>query len=480
MFLAPDAVYRGLSARALEEWERLLATRFFPAAIAAGHVVGSERVAPDDLPPDAAGRPWAAGLRHERIPFVSYPYEWCFSMLRDAAALQLQLLAAALDEGMVLKDATPYNVQFRGARPVFIDVPSFVRLGPGEPWPGYRQFCELNLYPLFLQAYKGVEFHPWLRGRVDGITPAQMRRLMSKRDLFRPGVLLHVWLHASMQGRHDATQRDVKQELAKAGFHAELIKANVARLRKLVGKLAWKAPKSEWSDYTDTNSYDEENRRRKHDFVRAVTTARPRSLVWDLGCNTGEYSRIAAESADQVVAMDGDHLAIDRLYRQLRDEGHETILPLVMNLSEASPGLGWRGSERQALEDRGRPDLVLCLALIHHMVISSNIPMREFVGWLASLGGDLVIEFVGKDDAMVQTLLRNKEDRDSDYEREPFEQALGEHFEIVRREELAGGASSEGAAARGHGKSRRAALVPGNAGGAGASGRLRHGDDVLH
>ena len=166
---------------------------------------------------------------------------------------------------------------------------------------------------------------------------------------------------------------------------------------------------------------------------------RRRRLTWDLGCNTGEYSRIARQGADCVVSMDADQLAVERMYQALASEGDGGILPLCCDLSDGSPNQGWRGSERKDLLARGRPDLVLALALIHHMVIGSNVPMESFVGWLADLGGELVIEFVAKADPMVQTLLRNKEDKYSDYDQARFEAALARHFEIASKESIAGG-----------------------------------------
>ncbi len=442
VFYGPDGVFRGLSEEGLAQWRRLAASKFFAKEHGAGRIVATEEVEASAAPVAGLELAWAGLLRHERIPFVSYPYEWCFGMLKDAAALQLDLLTAALSEDMTLKDATPYNVQWRGARPTFIDVPSFVELAPGDPWEGYRQFCELQLYPLMLQAYKGVPFHAWLRGAIDGISPNDFRSLMSWRDVLRAGVLKHVVLHAALQSSQGQTKRDVRDDLKKAGFHKELILANVRSLRKLVGKLEWKAAGSEWANYTNDNSYDEANRKLKEEFVGTAVRDRPRKLVWDLGCNTGDYSRIAAEHADAVVAMDGDHLAIENLYRRLRDEespAANKILPLVMNLNDASPNLGWRGAERKGLPERGRPDMTLCLALIHHVVISAHVPLQEFVGWLADMGTDLVIEFVDKNDEMTRTLLRNKEDKYADYEREVFEECLSRSFEIVRKESLQGG-----------------------------------------
>ncbi len=337
-------------------------------------------------------------------------------MLKDAALLQLDLLLAALNEGMTLKDATPFNVQWRGSQPIFIDVASFERLEAGDPWVGYRQFCQLFLYPLFFQAYKDVAFQPWLRGSLEGIEPEQCKRLMSTADMFRPGVLRHVHLHAAMQQGNQSTAHSVKAELRDAGLPSELIRHNVESLRRLIARLSWKRSTSAWSDYETTNSYGETDQRSKTAFVDDVAGLRAWNLVWDIGCNTGTYSRVLAKHARSVIAIDADHLVIERLYETLKHDRDRTVLPLVMSLTDPSPGLGWRGLERRALVDRGRPDLVVCLALIHHVVIAGHVPLAEFVGWLASITDALVIEFVTKADPMVAKLLQNKPDIYDDYE----------------------------------------------------------------
>jgi hypothetical protein len=223
-------VFRGLSAKALADWELLSRTAFFAELTQAGALARTERI---EAPADIAGG-WAAVLRHERVPFVSYPYEWAFGMLRDAALLQLDLMLKALGAEMILKDASAYNVQWRGADPVFIDIPSFERLDPGAPWVGYRQFCELFLYPLMLQAYKGVDFRPWLRGALDGIPAEAIRPLMTARDCLRPGVLMHVVAQNALQRRYSAAAGGVKGSLAEAGFDKRLIVRNVEGLRKIV------------------------------------------------------------------------------------------------------------------------------------------------------------------------------------------------------------------------------------------------------
>lgn len=432
VFYESGRVLRGLSPLALEEWRKLSEEPFFDALLKTGAVIGTEEATDDPSP-------WALVLEHRRIPFISYPYEWSFGMLRDAALLQLSILAQALKQDFILKDASPYNVQWMGSSPTFIDIPSFVRLQPGETWTGYRQFCELNLYPLLLQAYKGVPFQAWLRGSIDGITAAECRALLSKRDLLRKGVLMHVVLQAAAQNRFADTKRDVRKDVKAAGFHRGLIEINVAKVTRLIQGLEWKQGRSEWSHYANENSYDESDRGRKNAFVQSAVEDKPRKLVWDLGSNTGEYARIAAKTADYVVAMDGDALAVERMYRELSAEGNERILPLVMNLADASGGIGWRSAERKGLTERGSVDLTLCLALIHHVVIGAHIPLGDFVDWLASLGSDLVIEFVSKADPMVEKLLLNKEDRYDDYDQQVLERCLLKHFEIARTEHLESG-----------------------------------------
>ncbi len=209
-------------------------------------------------------------LEHERLPFVSYPYEWSFEMLRDAALLQLDLVLAGLDEGIGLKDASAYNLQWKGASPVFVDVASFYKRAEGEPWVGYRQFCQMFLYPLLLQAYRDVPFQPWMRGNIDGMDAEVCLNLLSARDYLRGGVLAHVYLQAKAQKAYNATTRDVRKDLSKAGFDKRIIKANAERLRALVAGLQWKPKQSTWSDYLKCGHYEASDAAQKRDFVREV------------------------------------------------------------------------------------------------------------------------------------------------------------------------------------------------------------------
>jgi hypothetical protein len=432
VFTTPEGVFRALSAAGMEDWEALASSRLWRELQEEGLVVATEVAELDALPELLSGE--AAGvLRHERVPFVSYPYEWPFSMLRDAALLQLDICRRALRAGLALKDASPYNVQWRGTRPVFIDVGSFERLRADEPWAGYRQFCMLFLYPLMLQAYKDLPFHAALRGSLDGIAPQHARAVLAG-ERFRRGVLSNVLLHARLESRYAGAEgRDVKRELRKAGFNEELLAANFAKLEKLVARLEWKPGETAWTGYGEDNTYDDAAARGKAEFVREAAARRRVALAWDVGCNDGRYARIAAESADLVVAFDSDHATVDALYRRLREERREDVLPLVMSVTDPSPDLGWRGRERASLERRGTPGLTLCLAVVHHVCVTGNIPVRELLDWLHSLDTALVIEFPDRGDPLVQRLLGGKrEGSNPDYEKAAFERALEQRFTVDR------------------------------------------------
>jgi len=437
VYVHDGKVYRGLSAAALKNFQALRKTRFYQIFTESGELISTEEVPAPDW---AAGQTeWTGWLLHQTVPFISYPYEWTFSMLRDAAQLQLRLLEAALQEGWSMKDATPYNVQFVAGKPLFIDVPSFEPLAPGSAWQGYRQFCEMNLFPLLLQAYKNVDFQPFLRASINGVGVQVAAGLFSPRDRVRKGVTAHVWLQALLDRKYGKSKRNLRRELKTAGLNRELLLANVRRLLKLLARLEWQASGSEWENYAQFHNYSDEDHAAKMAFVEQAAADCKASLSWDLGCNTGQFSQIAAQHGELVIAMDADHLVVERLYRNPDLMSSKRILPMVQNLADPSPAWGWRQSERKALEQRGKPQLVLALALIHHVVIGANIPLAAFIDWLGSLGSALVIEFVSREDEKVIQLLRNREESFPAYNQPSFELALGQHFSTVKRQDLRNG-----------------------------------------
>ena len=429
-------VLRGLDATAAADFDRTEAASFFRAGVADGSIVGTRRV--DEPGPD--GREWAAVLEHDRIPVVTYPHEWSFSMLQDAALLTLRLVRAAIDEGITTKDATAYNVQFVGARPVFIDVPSFEAYRDGEAWWGYRQFCQLFLFPLMFTAYKDLPHQPWLRGSVDGITPEHARRVLEGRRSGHKGFLSHVWLHAKADKRFTDGSADTVAEMKQAGYKRELYVATIERLMKLVEGLTWERSESTWGDYSDRGHYESKELLLKGDFVRQVAGQRHRDEVWDVGANDGMFSRIAAAHADTVLAMDADDLVVDRLYRALRADGTEGIVPMVMNFADPTPGIGWAGTERPPLPDRSSPDLILALAVIHHLALTHNVPTAAILDHFRSLGSEVVLEIPTEDDPMVQTLMRHKRAGTHDaYTLDTIEAQATDRFTVTDRLTLPGG-----------------------------------------
>jgi ribosomal protein L11 methylase PrmA len=439
VFHASGKVYRALDQRGLTDFRALESTGLLGALIGEGNVVATRLLAEEEAsaldPPE--GR--AGILEHEAIPFLSYPFEWTFSMLRAAALLQLDILERALAAGLTLKDATPYNIQFRGARPVFIDVGSFQRLGAGEPWVGYRQFCRQFLYPLMMRAHLGIPFQPWLRGDPEGPSAADISAMMSGRDLLRSGVAMHVSLQARAERRFQGDA--VRDDLRRAGFSTEMILANVRGLRKVVEGLAWDPSSSEWSGYAEDCKHVAAHRATKETFLRAAIDRVGPGRVLDLGANDGFFSRAAAESCEVVVAADADELVLDRLFESLAAAGSDRVQPLLVDLSNPSPRMGWRGQERSALAERARPDLVVAYAVIHHLVVGRSVPLAEVVGWLADFGCPVVLEWVGPEDPMARRLAANKrpEEIHLDYREWGLSPLVEEQFVVQREEPLPGG-----------------------------------------
>ena len=438
VFHQDDGVYRVVFEAAVERWRQFVTSGLADELQAAGLLVTSREVTDNDFGPSVDLPTGAIVLQHEAIPFLNYPYEWTFAMLREAALLHLDILERSLRRGWVLKDSTAFNVQFRGSQPLFLDVLSFAPLQSGQPWAGYNQFCRMMLYPLMLEAYKQVPFQPWLRGELEGIDPIVFGRMFRGLERLRPGVLSHVSAQAYLQRKFASAEYSVRDKVTSAGMTPQMIARNVQRLKKLVQGLHAPEERTAWSDYS-RGHYQPEALAQKESFVRDAVEGRRFHVAWDLGCNDGRFARIIANNADTVVAMDSDAGIIDRLYRELRGNRQNKILPLLMNLANPSPAQGWASSERRSLLDRGKPELTLALALVHHLAITANVPLRALLDWFSRVTQELIIEFMSKDDPMVRRLLLNKDDTYDDYSRESFEEYLHQHFTITRQAALPGG-----------------------------------------
>lgn len=372
-------------------------------------------------------------IRPRELAFISYPYEWCFSQLQDAALLTLDIQETALRRGMSLKDATAFNIQFENGRPIHIDTLSFEVADSGPPWLAYRQFCQHFLAPLALMAWRDPRLGRMLALHLDGIPLDLCCQLLPHRAFWHFHRWIHLWLHNVGQKRI----RHSKALRAPASLQQRL--ALVDSLRSAVTSLQHRRVSSHWSQYeSDRPSYLAEARLSKESIVSEMIASAPNGLLWDLGCNTGVFSRIAASHRAQAVAIDYDHDCIETLYRQIRKEPNTSILPLIIDTTNPSSALGWAGTERMSLRERGPAATVLALAIVHHWAFGNNLPLPDICRFLASCTDHLIIEFVPKHDPMSQLLLASRQDIFPDYSRHHFEQAMLEHFELCRSVALPG------------------------------------------
>lgn len=374
-------------------------------------------------------------LQPEVIPFISYPYEWSFSQYKDAALVTLEVAAEALKKGMILKDASAFNIQFVNGKPLLIDTLSFDIYQPGKPWDGYRQFCQHFLAPLALAAHTDIRFLKWMAQAVDGMPLDLASALLPARTRLALGGLgSHIHIHARLQGMQPSKTAQVQQtpEIGKA-----ILENLFRQLKATVQKLTWKPENTEWADYYEITNYSDDSFKRKETLVTELLEQAAPQTVWDMGANNGHFSRLAARMGAQTLSSDIDYAAVEKNYRQVRATGETNLLPLVLDLTNPSPAIGWANKEREDILARGSSDLVMALALIHHICISNNVPFRNFFAFLARAGAWAIVEFVPKEDSQVQKLLATRKDIFGDYHEEGMENAARHFFTIVRKERVA-------------------------------------------
>jgi hypothetical protein len=424
VYLRGGVLYRQVNRVFQDRFEAFLGSGLYDELVRQRLLVSHRRV-----PLDLAASPDAvAVLEPERVPFISYPYEWSFGQLRDAALLTLELQERALVRGFTLRDASAYNVQFQGGRPVMIDTLSFEPRAEGAPWNAYGQFCQHFLVPLALMSQVDVRLGALQRGFLDGIPLELGSRLLGARGWVRPSLLFHVKLQAMAQRRY--ADRAVAVTASARPVGAPALLELVRGLRRAIEGLGWNPAGTEWAEYTCDNNYTRDAAAAKRERVIEMLRGLGATTAWDLGANTGEYSRAARTVVPRVVSFDFDPAAVERNYRRVRAEDETGILPLLMDLTNPSPAQGWGHGERLSLEQRGPADVVLALALVHHLAIGHNLPLDRIAAFLARLGRRLVIEFVAKSDSQVGRLLRNRPDIFPDYTREGFETGFGRFFSI--------------------------------------------------
>jgi len=419
LFYRHGILYRQVNLVGKDSYDTLIQTGLHAALVDDGLLVSHEEV---EVPPSRPELVYKV-LKPQLIPFVSYPYEWCFSQMKDAALTTLMIQRRALDFGMTLKDASAYNVQFYAGRPVFIDTLSFDTYKEGQPWIAYRQFCQHFVAPLALMSYKDARLSSLLRTYIDGIPLDLTSSLLPFRTRFRLSLLAHVHLHAGSQKHYADKPVEIShKKLSKMG-----LVGIVDSLQSLVAGLTWKPSGTEWADYYEDTNYSAEAFSDKRRIVAEFLDAVAPTKVWDLGGNIGVFSRIACAKGIPAVCMDIDPAAVEMNYLEAVSKKERNVLPLVIDLGNPSPGIGWGNQERMSLEQRGPTDAALALALVHHLCISNNVPFRALADFLGRTCKNLIIEFIPKSDSQVQRLLATRQGVFAEYTQTTF------HDEFARR-----------------------------------------------
>lgn len=437
VFVAEGSVYRQVNRNYRIHYDQLMQSGLYDDLAGRGLLVSHAEVEHELLGDPAVYKI----LRPRQLPLITYPYEWSFSQLQDAALLTLDVQKRCLARDMILKDASAYNVQFLAGKPLLIDSLSFERYQPGQAWQAYKQFCQHFLAPLALMSYRDVRLSQLLRVHLDGIPLDLAVSLLPKRSWLNIGLSLHLRLHARAQRRYRGSASPPAKPRRKRLGKKDLL--NIAdNLRSTVAGLRWNHQQTDWASYYDGNSYQESGFASKCQIVsNFIDQAKPNCL-WDLGANTGVFSRIASQRGIFTVAVDSDPGAVEASYRQARQDKDRCIQPLLIDLANPSAAIGWANSERDALANRCQADCLLALALIHHLAISNNLPLGKVASYFASMAEWLIIEFVPKTDKKVQQLLSSRQDIFADYSQNGFEQAFEEVYQIVQSADVADSARS--------------------------------------
>ncbi len=426
-------VFRFISSQYEPAYRKLMQSGLYKHLTEEGLLVCHEEVEA----PDALGErqdDFQTVIKPNKIPFISYPYEWCFSQLKDAALLTLRIQKIALAYGMTLKDANAWNVQFHGGKPVFIDTSSFEIHEEGSPWTAYGQFCRFFLLPLVLMSKCEPRLNSLLLAYPDGIPLDIGIRLLPLSTWLNPSLIGHLAVTAFMNAHYRKSQGQASDSKQKVKLQQLLYVLN--DLEDTISNLRLKQEDSVWSAYYKDNAYSPEAFAAKEIIVERILAQSKRKKIWDLGANTGHYSRLASPYADMVLAMDYDALCVENNYLDLKKRGKSNILPLLMDCTAPSPALGWALMERLSLPERGPCDLLMALALIHHLVIGRSINLEEVAAYMAKLGQELIIEFVPEDDSQVELLRKQKAGICQTYNQAAFEEAFCSHFILIEKQEI--------------------------------------------
>jgi ribosomal protein L11 methylase PrmA len=435
VFLQGSNVFRTVNENGLADIEKVRESGAVQEMVNHGLLIPAEFIGADALDykmfVGARGENPSLIIQHPKVPFISYPYEWTFQQLKDSALAHLDLQILCLEHGVTLSDASPFNMQFFEGRFRHIDLLSLVPYVEGEPWSGYNQFCRMFLAPLLVEAWAGISFQAMTRGQIDGLDLHEVSRMLPKSKLWTSiNALLHISLQSNAIARANSTKslgvNTAKIELPKSRFRTLLIE-----LKSWISSLSsGKARKSYWSGYASNNTYSDETRKAKLDFTRQWAQKVSCGMIWDIGGNTGDFSKVALEGGAKFsVIFDSDIDSLEKAYVEAKKG--LAILPLFIDIANPSPQQGWNQQERAGINERTRPDGLLALAVIHHLVIGRNIPLKEVIHWFVDAAPEGIIEFVPKSDPMIIEMLFHRKDVFHDYDEDHFLAFLGEKANVT-------------------------------------------------
>jgi ribosomal protein L11 methylase PrmA len=410
VFKKDGAVYRQINISYKDNYDRLMNSGLYASLVSKRLLVPHEEINPT---PAERAEIYKI-IKPKQIPFISYPYEWCFGQIKEAALTTLNIQKEALAFGMSLKDCSAYNMQFLKGKAIFIDTLSFEVYKEGQPWVAYRQFCQHFLAPIALMCHKDVRLNKLSSIYIDGIPLDLASSLLPIRVKFKLSLFAHLWLHSKSQ-KHFAAKSIENKSLY---MNRKALLVLVDSLESAIKRLHWEPGRTEWGDYYEKYGVLKEKQTIISDFLDRIKPVN----VWDMGGNTGVYGSIAARKGIPTVMFDNDPKAIEKAFAG-KEEGLD-YLPLILDLTNPSPGIGWENKERMSLVERGKVDTVLFLALIHHLAISNNVPFRDIARFLSGICRSLIIEFVPKLDPRVRDLLASREDIFVHYTEEEFENML--------------------------------------------------------
>lgn len=428
LFSRGGVLYRQVNRAYEQEYVRLMESGLYEKLVKAGLLIPHVEVEQAPANSEAAFKI----IQPERVPFISYPYEWSFGELKSAALATLSIQKRALKLGMSLKDASAYNIQFVRGKATLIDTLSFEIYKEGEPWVAYRQFCQHFLAPLALMALKDVRLSQLLRVYIDGVPLDLASEILPTRTRLNFGLLTHIHLHAGAQKKYSG--EEVKSR--SGSMSKQAMTGLIENLEATIQKLDWTPRGTEWGNYYDITNYSDAAFEHKKQLVGEWTKRLQPAIAWDLGANNGVFSRVVSSACPYVVSFDIDPAAVEQNYRQVKNDKTENLLPLLLDLTNPTPAIGWANRERDSFGARGPADMVLALAVIHHLAISNNVPLPQLADFFAETGKWLVIEFVPKPDSQVQKLLVSRKDIFPNYTREGFEAAFKARFTIREAVEI--------------------------------------------